>query len=70
MLRLLAGFETPDEGRILLEGADLAGMPPYRRPTNMMFQSYALFPHLTVERNIAFGLQQEGMPRREIAAAR
>jgi putrescine transport system ATP-binding protein len=68
LLRLLAGFETADEGRILLDGADLAGTPPYRRPTNMMFQSYALFPHLTVERNIAFGLEQEGMPKREIAA--
>src|SRR5438874_5317944 len=68
LLRLLAGFEAPEEGRILLDGADLAGTPPYRRPTNMMFQSYALFPHLTVERNIAFGLRQEGMPRREIAA--
>src|ERR1700682_2518600 len=62
LLRMLAGFETPDEGRILLEGADLAGKPPYRRPTNMMFQSYALFPHLSVERNIAFGLEQERMP--------
>ena len=68
LLRLLAGFEAPDEGRILLEGADLAGTPPYRRPTNMMFQSYALFPHLTVERNVAFGLRQEGMPRRQIEA--
>jgi putrescine transport system ATP-binding protein len=68
LLRLLAGFETPDEGRLLLEGADLAGMPPYRRPTNMMFQSYALFPHLSVERNIAFGLEQERMPKRQIAA--
>jgi putrescine transport system ATP-binding protein len=68
LLRLLAGFEAPDEGRILLEGADLAGTPPYRRPTNMMFQSYALFPHLTVERNIAFGLEQERMPKPQIDA--
>ena len=68
LLRLLAGFEAPDEGRILLEGADLAGTPPYRRPTNMMFQSYALFPHLSVERNIAFGLEQERMPKPQIAA--
>jgi putrescine transport system ATP-binding protein len=68
LLRLLAGFEAPDEGRILLDNADLAGTPPYRRPTNMMFQSYALFPHLTVERNIAFGLEQEGMPKRQIEA--
>src|SRR5919204_437889 len=68
LLRVLAGFEAPDEGRILLDGADLAGMPPYRRPTNMMFQNYALFPHLTVEQNIAFGLRQEGMPRQQIEA--
>jgi putrescine transport system ATP-binding protein len=68
LLRLLAGFEAADEGRILLDGVDLAGTPPHRRPTNMMFQSYALFPHLTVERNIAFGLEQERMPKREIAA--
>ncbi len=68
LLRLLAGFEAADEGRILLDGIDLAGTPPHRRPTNMMFQSYALFPHLTVERNIAFGLEQERMPKREIAA--
>ncbi len=68
LLRLLAGFETLEEGRILLDGADLAGTPPYRRPTNMMFQNYALFPHLTVEQNIAFGLKQERMPRPQIAA--
>src|SRR5262249_46732754 len=68
LLRVLAGFEVPGEGRILLDGVDLAGTPPHRRPTNMMFQSYALFPHLTVERNIAFGLEQERMPSREITA--
>ena len=68
LLRMLAGFEQPSEGRILLDGADLSGVPPHRRPVNMMFQSYALFPHMTVERNIAFGLKQDGMPRREIAA--
>src|ERR1700694_2663638 len=68
LLRLLAGLETPDEGRILLDGAELAHVPPYRRPVNMMFQSYALFPHLTVEGNVAFGLKQEGLPRAEIAA--
>jgi putrescine transport system ATP-binding protein len=68
LLRLLAGFETADEGRILLDGADLTGVPPHRRPLNMMFQSYALFPHLTVERNVAFGLKQDGLPRTEIAA--
>jgi putrescine transport system ATP-binding protein len=67
LLRMLAGFETPDEGRILLDGADIAAMPPHRRPVNMMFQSYALFPHLTVAGNIAFGLKQEGLPRGEIA---
>jgi putrescine transport system ATP-binding protein len=67
LLRMLAGFETPDEGRILLDGEDIAPVPPYRRPVNMMFQSYALFPHLTVEGNVAFGLKQEGLPRDEIA---
>src|SRR5436190_12038354 len=68
LLRLLAGFETPDQGRILLDGEDIARVPPYRRPVNMMFQSYALFPHLTVEGNVAFGLKQERMPKPEIAA--
>src|SRR5262245_13715999 len=66
LLRLLAGFATPDEGRVLLDGADLAGVPPHRRPVNMMFQSYALFPHLTVAGNVAFGLKQEGVPNGEI----
>ena len=66
LLRLLAGFEAPDEGRILLDGADLAGIPPHRRPVNMMFQSYALFPHLSVARNVAFGLRQERLSRPEI----
>src|SRR5882672_7896563 len=68
LLRMLAGFETPDEGRILLGGDDIGHVPPYRRPVNMMFQSYALFPHLTVAGNIAFGLKQDRMPRQEIAA--
>jgi len=68
LLRLLAGFETPEEGRVLLDGTDLAGVPPHRRPVNMMFQSYALFPHLTVAGNVAFGLKQEGVPNGEIAA--
>src|SRR4051812_22834710 len=68
LLRLLAGFEMADEGRILLDGADLTGVPPHRRPLNMMFQSYALFPHLTVESNVAFGLKQDGLPKPEIAA--
>ncbi len=67
LLRLLAGFETPDDGRILLDGVDIAPVPPYRRPVNMMFQSYALFPHRTVEGNVAFGLEQERLPRNEIA---
>src|SRR4249919_2316408 len=68
LLRLLAGFETPEEGRILLDGEDIGSVPPYLRPVNMMFQSYALFPHLTVGGNVAFGLKQEGLPREEIAA--
>jgi putrescine transport system ATP-binding protein len=72
LLRLLAGFERPDAGRILLDGRDIAAVPPHRRPVNMMFQSYALFPHLTVAGNIAFGLRQKdmgrGMARAEIAA--
>ena len=68
LLRLLAGFETPSEGEILLEGRNIAGVPPYRRPVNMMFQSYALFPHMTVENNIAFGLKQDRLPRAEIRA--
>src|SRR5215468_3176580 len=68
LLRLIAGFERPSSGRILLDGVDLGPVPPHRRPVNMMFQSYALFPHLTVEANIAFGLKQEGLPRSEIAS--
>jgi putrescine transport system ATP-binding protein len=62
-LRLIAGFEAPDGGRIIIDGSDVTEMPPYRRPVNMMFQSYALFPHLDVAGNIAFGLRQEGMER-------
>jgi putrescine transport system ATP-binding protein len=67
LLRLIAGFEQPSSGRILLDGVHLGPVPPHRRPVNMMFQSYALFPHLTVEGNIAFGLKQEGLPKAEIA---
>jgi len=67
LLRLIAGFERSSAGRILLDGVDLAPVPPHRRPVNMMFQSYALFPHLTVEANVAFGLKQEGLPRTQIA---
>ena len=68
LLRLLAGLEMPDEGRVLLDGQDLAAVPPHRRAVNMMFQNYALFPHLDVERNVAFGLKQDGLPKQEIAA--
>ena len=67
LLRMLAGFETPDEGRILLEGRDIAQVLPHQRPVNMMFQNYALFPHLSVRDNIAFGLKRAAMPRKEIA---
>jgi putrescine transport system ATP-binding protein len=67
LMRMLAGFETPSEGSISLGGQNLAGVPPYRRPVNMMFQSYALFPHMSVEKNIAFGLKQDGMPKDQIA---
>ena len=68
LLRMLAGFETPSAGRMILDGQDLAEIPPYKRPVNMMFQSYALFPHMTVEKNIAFGLEQERLSRGEIAS--
>ncbi|MCQ0988909.1 ABC transporter ATP-binding protein [Jiella marina] len=67
LLRMLAGFEAPSRGNIVIDGEDLAGTPPYRRPVNMMFQSYALFPHMSVEKNVAFGLRQERMPRDQIA---
>ncbi len=66
LMRMLAGFEEPTSGRITLDGQDLRGIPPYKRPVNMMFQSYALFPHMTVEKNIAFGLKQDGMAKSEI----
>jgi putrescine transport system ATP-binding protein len=67
LLRMLAGFETPDEGRILLSGKDIAQVLPHERPVNMMFQNYALFPHLSVRDNIAFGLRRARMPRADIA---
>jgi len=67
LLRMIAGFERPNTGRIMLDGVDLSPVPPYRRPVNMMFQSYALFPHLNVEANVAFGLKQEGLGKLEIA---
>jgi putrescine transport system ATP-binding protein len=68
LLRMLAGFEVPTAGRILLAGQDIVGLAPYERPINMMFQSYALFPHLTVWDNIAFGLRRDGMPKPDIAS--
>ncbi len=61
LLRMLAGFEQPTSGRILIDGVDMSGIPPWNRPVNMMFQSYALFPHLNVEKNVAFGLRREGI---------
>jgi len=66
LLRMLAGFETPTSGRIVLDGRDMATLPPYERPMNMMFQSYALFPHMSVRENIAFGLKREGLPKDQI----
>ncbi|NRR29166.1 polyamine ABC transporter ATP-binding protein [Oxalobacteraceae bacterium] len=68
LLRMLAGFETPTAGQITLAGQDIVSVPPYQRPINMMFQSYALFPHLSVWDNIAFGLRRDGLPADEIAA--
>ena len=66
LLRMLGGFETPSSGRILIDGEDMTGVPPYERPVNMMFQSYALFPHMNVEQNVAFGLKQDRLPKGEI----
>ena len=68
LLRMIAGFEAPDRGRIVVDGLDVTALPPYARPVNMMFQSYALFPHMDVAGNVAFGLRQEPMERRRIAA--
>ncbi len=68
LMRMLAGFEQPDAGEILLDGVDITAVPPHKRPVNMMFQSYALFPHLSVGDNIAYGLKREGLPKAEIAA--
>lgn len=67
LMRCIAGFETPDSGQLVLDGRNLAGMPPYQRPVNMMFQSYALFPHLDVYENVAFGLRRKGMAKDAIA---
>lgn len=66
LLRMLAGFETPTSGRILIDGVDMTDIPPWQRPVNMMFQSYALFPHLTVAENVAFGLKREGVKKAEV----
>src|SRR5713226_10394819 len=66
LLRMLGGFETPSSGRIFIDGEDMTGVPPYERPVNMMFQSYALFPHMSVEQNVAFGLKQDGVPKAEV----
>ncbi len=66
LLRMMAGFETPTSGTISIDGMDITGLPPYERPVNMMFQSYALFPHMTVAQNVAFGLRQDKVPKAEI----
>jgi len=66
LLRMLAGFEEPSSGKIMIDGVDMTNIPPYERPVNMMFQSYALFPHMTVEQNVAFGLKQDGVAKDEI----
>ncbi len=66
LLRMLAGFETPSSGRILIDGEDISNTPPHKRPVNMMFQSYALFPHMTVEKNIGFGLKQDKTPSKDL----
>ena len=68
LLRMIAGFEVPERGRVVIDGLDVTAAPPYARPVNMMFQSYALFPHMNVAQNIAFGLRQERMDRRRLAA--
>jgi spermidine/putrescine transport system ATP-binding protein len=67
-LRMIAGFEDPTEGRVLLSGVDVSGLPSFKRPTNTVFQSYALFPHLSVEKNVAFGLERQKLPKAEIRA--
>jgi len=68
LLRMLAGFETPDEGRLFIDGQDMTDVPPYRRPVNMMFQSYALFPHMDVAANVGYGLRRDGVKAPEMAA--
>src|SRR6188768_2061522 len=66
LLRMLAGFERPTQGKVFIDGVDVTNMPPYEQAVNMMFQSYALFPHMTVEQNVAFGLKQEKTPKAEL----
>ena len=66
LLRMLAGFEVPTSGRMIIDGVEMTDVPPYERPVNMMFQSYAVFPHMTVEKNVAYGLKKEGLPKREV----
>src|ERR671931_1142045 len=63
-LRMIAGFEEPTDGRILIDGEDVSGLPAFKRPTNTVFQSYALFPHLSVEENVAFGMRRKGMGKK------
>ncbi len=70
LLRMLAGFETPDGGALRLDGADLVGVKPHKRPVNMMFQSYALFPHMSVLDNVAYGLRMEGVAKGRRVRAR
>src|SRR3712207_4626175 len=65
-LRMVAGFEEPSQGRVLLDGEDVTELPAFKRPTNTVFQSYALFPHLSVERNVAFGLERKGVAKDEV----
>ncbi len=66
LLRMMAGFETPTSGRIWIDGVDVTDQPPYQRPVNLMFQSYALFPHMNVRKNVAYGLRKDGVPKKEI----
>src|SRR5918999_2800374 len=65
-LRVIAGFEDPTEGVVRLDGEDVTGLPAFKRPTNTVFQSYALFPHMSVERNVAFGLERKGVAKDEV----
>jgi len=69
LLRMLAGLEVPTEGRILIDGRDMVGVPPNKRPVNMVFQSYAVFPHMTVEQNVGYGLRKSRLTKKEKAEA-